>query len=136
LKEDRHKFSSENWELLKWLRTHEISLEEKYDLRDAPQRRKKKPTTRDPRRPEAELDLHGLTVEEALSQLKSFLLGCKLKGYYLVKIIHGKGLHSPGEAKLKELVLNYLNGEGKRVHSSYRSAPPDQGGEGAVLIFL
>jgi DNA-nicking Smr family endonuclease len=59
-----------------------------------------------------------------------------LKGYYLVKIIHGKGLHSPGEAKLKELVLNYLNGEGKRVHSSYRSAPPDKGGEGAVLIFL
>lgn len=134
---DSKKYSSENWEMLKWLRTHEISLDEKYDLEHTPRRRKKgKPAKQPNREPEATLDLHGLTVEEAVAEIKSFILGSKLKGYYLVKIIHGKGLHSPGEAKLKELVREYLNGEGRKMYSSWMVAPQNRGGDGAVLVYL
>lgn len=131
------KFSGDNWELEQWMRTHEISLEEKYDLEHTPRRRKKGASRRKiDREPEAVLDLHGLTVEEALSELRSFVLGCKLKGCYLAKIIHGKGLHSQGEAKLRTLVNDYLNREAKNMISSWQVAPLNQGGEGAVLLYF
>jgi DNA-nicking Smr family endonuclease len=130
------KESVEHWEMVKWLSSHDVSLDEKYDLEHAPRhRKKKKPPSVASREPEEALDLHGLTVEEAASELKSFILGCKLKGCYLVKVIHGKGLHSPGEAKLKGLVADYLNHDGKNLISSWRCASPNQGGEGAVIIY-
>ena len=130
------KESAEHWEMVKWLSAHDVSLDEKYDLEHAPRpRKKKKSPPIASREPEEALDLHGLTVEEAVSELKSFILGCKLKGCYLVKVIHGKGLHSPGEAKLKALVADYLNHDGKSLISSWRCASPNQGGEGAVIIY-
>ena len=135
-KSDR-KLSGDNWELEQWMLTHEISLEEKYDLENAPRRRKRIAVRRKiEREPDATLDLHGLTVEEALSQLRSFVMGCKLKGCYLAKIIHGKGLHSQGEAKLRVLVNDYLNGEAKNMISSWQIAPLNQGGEGAVILYF
>ena len=130
-------YSNEHWEMVKWLQKNEISLGEKYDLDHAPRfKKKKKPARKASREPEDALDLHGLTVEEAAMRIRSFLLTSKLKGHYLVKIIHGKGLHSPGEAKLKSLVVEFLNREGKRMISSWQHAPPNQGGEGAVFVYL
>ncbi|MBC8204379.1 Smr/MutS family protein [bacterium] len=131
------KYSGEHWEMVKWLEQNSFSLEDKYDLQNAPRRRRKKQVKRkDNREPEAALDLHGLTQEEAFKEIRNFILGSKLKGYYLIKIIHGKGLHSPGEAKLKALVIHYLNNEGRNLYSSWQYAPDNQGGEGAVLVFL
>jgi len=132
------RISRENWEMETWLRSNEISLSRKYDLENAPRPRKKKnrKPLSVPSSPEATLDLHGMTSADAAGELKSFVLGCRLKGCYLIKIIHGKGLHSPGEAKLGRLVRDYLEGEGKNMISSWQIAPPEQGGEGAVLVFL
>ena len=127
----------EHCEMLKWLQENPISLEDKYDLEHAPRpQRKHKPSRTKTRDVEAVLDLHGLTQEKAAQEIKSFVLGCKLKGYYLVKIIHGKGLHSMGEAKLKALVIDYLNNEGRNLISSWQHTPSNQGGEGAVKVFL
>ncbi len=131
------KYSQEHWEMVKWLQNHEISLGEKYDLENAPRYGKKRKKPRQPsREPEDTLDLHGMTVEESSMRIKSFILTSKLKGLYLVKIIHGKGLHSPGESKLKALVVEYLNSEVKKMISAWEHAPPNQGGEGAVLVYL
>ena len=131
------RLSREHREMLKWLENHETSLEEKYDLENAPRPKKKKkeplPSTREP---EDVIDLHGLTVESAAAEMRAFILTSKLRGYYLIKIIHGKGLHSAGEAKLKSFVLEYLNGEGKKMISSWQHAPVRHGGDGAVMIYL
>ena len=133
----KKKFCREHWEMLTWMHTHEASLDEKYDLQHAPRRKRKKSRNqKTSREPEAVLDLHGLTVEEASREIKSFVYSSKVKGYYLIKIIHGKGLHSLGEAKLKALVEEYLNGEGKKFISSWNKASVNHGGEGAVMIFL
>jgi len=135
---DKKKFSKENWEMEVWLRNHEISLDEKYDFGNKPGRKQKKTQSQSrlPRHPEATLDLHGLTVQEAETELKSFLHSSKLKGYSIIKIIHGKGLHSAGEAKLGALVKGYLNGVGKNQISTWQNAPINQGGEGAVIVFF
>ena len=136
-KESNSIFSGDNWEMEQWLKTHDISLEEKYDLETTPRPKKKvKPRRKIAREPEEVIDLHGLTVEEALPRLRSFLLGCKLKGCCLVKIIHGKGLHSQGEAKLRAMVRDYLNSEGKNMLSNWQNAPPAKGGDGAVYVYL
>lgn len=119
------------------METHEISLMEKFDLENAPRRkRKRRVKVKSKKAPEASLDLHGQTVDEALKNLQSFLKTSRLKGYYLIKVIHGKGLHSPGEAKLKTFVEEYLNKEGKKYIVSFETAPLNDGGSGAVYIFL
>ena len=38
-----------------------------------------------------ELDLHGLTVDEALSKLDEFLHAAYQAGLYRVRVVHGKG---------------------------------------------
>ena len=134
---EKRKYSQAHWEMVAWLHNHDVSLDDKYDLKNAPHHPQKKNKRRETSgEPEDTLDLHGLTVEEAAKEIKSFVLSCKLKGYYIVKIIHGKGLHSPGEAKLKRLVEEYLNGDGKKMISSWKLAPHNMGGDGAVLIYL
>ena len=134
---DKEKYSREHWEMVAWLQSHEASLDEKYDIKNIPRRNKKrKPAAKASKEPEDTLDLHGLTVEEAVREIKSFITGSKLKGYYFIKIIHGKGLHSQGEAKLKSLVVDFLNGEGRNLISSWKHASLNQGGDGAVIIYL
>ena len=134
---DDKKYHSEHWEMVKWMEDHEISLTEKFDLENAPRRmRKKKRKPQNLREPENVIDLHGLIVEEAIKELRNFVMTSKLRGCYLVKIIHGKGLHSAGEAKLKILVEEYLNGEAKDLITSWQTAPPEHGGSGVVLVFI
>ena len=131
------KLQSEHWEMVKWMQDHEISLTEKFDLENAPRRKRtKKRRPQNLRDPEDVLDLHGLKVEEALKELRNFIMTSKLRGCYLVKVIHGKGLHSSGEAKLKVLVEEYLNNEAKDLITSWQTAPLEHGGSGAVFVFI
>lgn len=82
-----------------------------------------------------ELDLHGLYREEAREELAHFLAGCLLKGYRCVRIIHGKGLSSPGgESVLKALSRNWLARRDEIL--AFCQAKPHDGGEGALLALL
>ena len=57
-----------------------------------------------PRRtPEEELDLHGSTAELAREQVAHFLRGMRTRNKKCVRIIVGKGLHSPGRAVLPDI---------------------------------
>lgn len=85
-------------------------------------------------RVELELDLHGLTQREAQQSLKSFYQEAVNDDCRVVRIIHGKGYSSEGRPVLKSLVANWLP-----LHSrvlAFCSAPPKQGGTGAVLVLL
>ncbi|SFD87138.1 Smr/MutS family protein [Nitrosomonas sp. Nm166] len=81
------------------------------------------------------LDLHGLTRDEARRELSSFLDACIQKKYRCVRIIHGKGLSSKKRAPvLKTQVGNWLI---QRVDVlAFCQARPEDGGGGAVLVLL
>lgn len=58
---------------------------------------------------EATLDLHGLYVQPSLNACVVFLKNALRSHYRVVRIIHGRGLHSPeGKPVLKEAVFRWL----------------------------
>ena len=84
---------------------------------------------------QGEIDLHGLNRDEARHQTAAFLAECLLRGYRCVRIVHGKGLRSPGrEPVLKKLVLGWL-AQRKEV-LAFCQARAVAGGAGAVIALL
>ena len=82
-----------------------------------------------------ELDLHGAGVAQAEQLLREFLLEAHAHDHGCVRIIHGKGLQSDGGAPvLKNLVDRLLRQRNDVL--AFHSAPPAQGGTGAVLVLL
>lgn len=76
-----------------------------------------------------EIDLHGLTVEEALYELDKYLDDAFLANLHQVRIIHGRGTGA-----LKAGVLPYL--QNHRLVASIESAPFNEGGYGATIVNL
>lgn len=70
------------------------------------------------------IDLHGKSVVTALKECDEQLHQSLMRGKEVLKIIHGRGLHSSGgESKLKHAVLRWLE-EQKRLElvSKYRDS--------------
>lgn len=84
---------------------------------------------------QGQLDLHGLKREEAREQLNAFIReACKL-GLRCVRVIHGKGLGSPGKTPiLKSRVHSWL--VQKQEILAFVQAKPADGGAGALLVLL
>jgi DNA-nicking Smr family endonuclease len=84
---------------------------------------------------EAQLDLHGRNRDEARDQVALFIAGCVAQERRCVRIVHGKGLRSPGrEPVLKKLVLGWL--AQKREVLAFCQARTVEGGAGAVIVLL
>ena len=84
---------------------------------------------------QAEIDLHGHTIDEAHDALSDFVVEARQHGYRCVRAIHGKGLTSPNrEPVLKGRVRKWLAHWDEVL--AYCEAPPHAGGGGAVLILL
>lgn len=82
-----------------------------------------------------ELDLHGLRRDEARQLLAAFLSESLRQGKRCVRIIHGKGLGSPGrQAVLRQLVRGWLLQ--KEEILAFCQARPQDGGEGALIALL
>jgi DNA-nicking Smr family endonuclease len=82
-----------------------------------------------------EIDLHGLNRDQARTLLAGFLAECLKHGIRCVRIIHGKGLGSPGrQAVLRRLVRGWLTQKNEVL--AYCQAKPQDGGEGAVVVLL
>ena len=54
--------------------------------------------------PEREIDLHGLTAPEAELKVKNFLITARQQRLRAVRVITGKGMHSPGLPVLPEMM--------------------------------
>ena len=86
------------------------------------------------KRPDAEIDIHGMNREEAWQALEIFFNDSKAANREKILVIHGKGNHSTGEAVLKRMVLEFIehcpfageSGKGKAA----------AGGEGATWVLL
>ena len=84
---------------------------------------------------QAELDLHGLTVDEAHDALSDFVVAARARRFRCVRVIHGKGLTSPGkEPVLKGKVRRWLAHWDEVL--AYTEAPRHAGGSGAILVLL
>jgi DNA-nicking Smr family endonuclease len=86
---------------------------------------------------EADLDLHGFTAIGAQLRAQSFISGCKQQGFFTIRIIVGRGLHSDmgpvlpdvvedvaKEMKQQGIVLSYHWEKKKKVRS------------GALILYL
>jgi len=81
------------------------------------------------------VDLHGLNREQARLSLVEFLGGCLRRGLRCVRVVHGKGLRSPGkEPVLKGKVQLWLARREEVL--AFCEAPASQGGSGALLVLL
>lgn len=82
-----------------------------------------------------EIDLHGLRTDEACETLGRFVHNCHAKGLRCVRVVHGKGLGSPGKAPvLKDRVRRWLAQKSEVV--AFVQSPPSHGGAGALLVLL
>ncbi len=82
-----------------------------------------------------ELDLHGASMAQAEQLLRRFLGDSRAAGCGCVRVIHGKGARDDGGLPvLKNLVDRMLRQRADVL--AFHSAPPAQGGTGAVLVLL
>jgi len=84
---------------------------------------------------DAEIDLHGLNSNEAKRQLLYFLHDCVKDGCRCVHIVHGKGYRSADNHPVLKNNLNLWLRQHKDVQA-FCSAPPKDGGTGAVFVLL
>jgi DNA-nicking Smr family endonuclease len=82
-----------------------------------------------------QMDLHGLRVDEAREALGRFVRESHQLGLRCVRVVHGKGLGSPGRAPvLKGRVLRWL--VQKKEVMAFVQARPAEGGAGALVVLL
>ena len=84
---------------------------------------------------DAQVDLHGLTSDEAFTKLENFVNFCLSKGVRKILIIHGKGIHSEnGDAVLGDVVQKFIQ---TNVHCGASGHPHRTlGGSGATWCML
>jgi len=83
----------------------------------------------------AELDLHGMRVEEARQALSHFLHHCRLHHKQCVRIIHGKGNRSQRQQPVLKGKVNHWLRQRDEV-LAFCSARPVDGGTGAIYLLL
>jgi DNA-nicking Smr family endonuclease len=82
-----------------------------------------------------QVDLHGLRSDEAREALGSFIRESHKQGLRCVRVVHGKGLGSPGKMPvLKDKVHRWLVQKSEVV--AFVQAPPVHGGAGALVVLL
>jgi len=84
---------------------------------------------------QAQVDLHGLRREQAREALAGFLRQAHHDGLRCVRVVHGKGLGSPGKTPvLKSKVHSWL--VQKNEVMAFVQARPAEGGAGALVVLL
>jgi DNA-nicking Smr family endonuclease len=82
-----------------------------------------------------QLDLHDLRTEEAREALGQFIRECHKQGIRCVRVVHGKGLGSPGKVSvLRPKVQSWLIQKNQVL--AFVQATPAQGGAGALVVLL
>ncbi len=84
---------------------------------------------------QGQIDLHGLRTEEAREALGRFLRDAQMREWRCVRVVHGKGLGSPGKIPvIKDKVKRWLV-QSDRV-LAFVQARGDDGGAGALIVLL
>jgi DNA-nicking Smr family endonuclease len=120
--------------LRRWLATHDTPDKDA----DLPRGRVETPQERRARvlhkRPDAALDLHGKTKDEAWRAMDVFFDEALRRGLEKLLIIHGKGNHSKAGGVLADVVRVYLE---QNPHAGERGHSRDiDGGTGSTWVLL
>ena len=84
---------------------------------------------------QGQVDLHGLRREDAREALVDFIKDAARMGWRCVRVVHGKGLGSPGKTPvLKGKVQSWL--VQKQEVLAFVQARPAHGGAGALVVLL
>ena len=84
---------------------------------------------------QGELDLHGLRREDAREALAAFIRDAHRRGWRCVRVVHGKGLGSPGKTPvLKGKVQSWLIQKNDVL--AFVQSRGDEGGAGALVVML
>ena len=82
-----------------------------------------------------ELDLHGLRRDDAREALSAFIRDAHRRGLRCLRVVHGKGLGSPGRVPvLKSKVQGWLIQKNEVM--AFVQARADEGGAGALVVLL
>jgi DNA-nicking Smr family endonuclease len=84
---------------------------------------------------QGQIDLHGLRSDEARDALGQFIRDATKRGWRCVRVVHGKGLGSPGKTPvLKAKVQRWL--VQKTEVLAFVQAKGSEGGAGALVVLL
>jgi len=84
---------------------------------------------------QGEIDLHGLRREDAREALAGFIREAHRRGWRCVRVVHGKGLGSPGKTPvLKGKVQSWLIQKNEVM--AFVQARAAEGGAGALVVLL
>jgi DNA-nicking Smr family endonuclease len=84
---------------------------------------------------QGEIDLHGLRRDAAREALAAFIRQAYRRGWRCVRVVHGKGLGSPGKTPvLKGKVQGWLVQKNEVL--AFVQARGDEGGAGALVVLL
>jgi DNA-nicking Smr family endonuclease len=84
---------------------------------------------------QAQLDLHGLTREEARAALYDFLHGTVKSGKRCVRVVHGKGLGSKNRTPVLKVKVRHWLMQSAAV-LAFTQARGEDGGAGALIVLL
>ena len=83
-----------------------------------------------------ELDLHNFLLDEAIRQTNIFIEDCAKRGLRKIRIITGKGLHSPnGESVIRPAIVGLVKNCRKIREADFNPKAVD-GGSGAIILIL
>ncbi|MDH6590977.1 DNA-nicking Smr family endonuclease [Variovorax sp. TBS-050B] len=84
---------------------------------------------------QAQIDLHGMRSDEAREALGGFIRNAHKQGLRCVRVVHGKGLGSPGrQPVLKTKTQRWLIQKNEVI--AFVQAKPAEGGAGALVVLL
>jgi DNA-nicking Smr family endonuclease len=84
---------------------------------------------------QGQIDLHGLRSDEAREALGQFIRDAYKRGWRCVRVVHGKGLGSPGKTPvLKSKVQRWLVQKNEVL--AFVQAKASEGGAGALVVLL
>jgi len=115
--------------LKEWEKDNNYIDKDSNDRKD-PLNRVKKRSQKD-----VKIDLHGMTVKEAIAHLKEEILNVRTTAEIKAFIIHGAGNHSGGESILKKNVIKWLE-ENRYIFNLYRSGKTNEGGHGVTIAYI
>jgi DNA-nicking Smr family endonuclease len=133
-------YSEEEQQVLDWLRNHFLPDKDQ-ELSTAPtalpkpskgKRRSRNPAGWNLPEPDMEIDLHNLSVEEAVAKIEDLLEAMSRAGLTCLRIVHGGGNLGYGPIK-KALDRNFRSVWKQRVRF-YKTEPDNQGSSLAVLF--
>jgi len=84
---------------------------------------------------QAEIDLHGMTADQARDALREFLVFAGQNGFTCIRVVHGKGLGSGQRGPVLKRKVNAWLRRWDEV-LAFTSTPRVHGGTGAVNVLL